>query len=360
MSKWTAEEDHLLRLLRSTNTISEIESQFLRRHNADTAGFTTLRTAQAIETYCKRNEITKDSKYVPATEDTWLKMNKLQERYTYASVDESRGINLDITTKILSLSDIHFPLARVDLLEQILDEHSDADIVVANGDIIEGHAFSSFESSTRIAALHEYQLAFQFVKLLSQNFPKVVLVQGNHEVRVGRAMKAAGINSEQSSIFNTDILARIANGEWIDQTGLVTEKHEFKNVYYDPVEPWYARIGKTIFIHPHSQGSAQPGFTVKKAYDSVFSRRYTKEEFDCIVSGHTHQIYTGVVNNTLLMEQGCLAGLLPYGFSPQMKYTQSSHNGYALIFQDKDGNTDFNESRVVYAGMRNPTKKESK
>ena len=59
-----------------------------------------------------------------------------------ASERETAGLVENANKKILSLSDIHFPFALEDELKIALETHSDADIVVLNGDIFNRISFS--------------------------------------------------------------------------------------------------------------------------------------------------------------------------------------------------------------------------
>ena len=291
--------------------------------------------------------------------ERWNQIQELQAAYVEQSVPRFTGVypNEEITSKILSISDIHFPLSRADLLEQILNEHADADIVVCNGDILEGYMFSTFDKDRSIAALDEYRCAFAFVEELSRRFPQVVLVEGNHDVRPARQLKSAGFKKDTTQVLRPNLIARIANGELLDSSGMVVEKLDFSNVHYEQREGWYVKIGKTLFCHPHSRGSSKPGWTAQKL-QTYFNQRYIAGEYDSIVCGHTHKIYKGIINSTLLIEQGCLAGLMMYAHSPRMQYsTANGMNGYAIIYQDKDGNTNFNESGPVFLGEVMPPKK---
>ena len=63
-----------------------------------------------------------------------------------------------------------------------LDQHLDADIVVLNGDILDGYIFSTFSKAKRIAAIKEYQAAYDLVHWLSDNFENIIIVSGgNHD-----------------------------------------------------------------------------------------------------------------------------------------------------------------------------------
>lgn len=359
--KWSVEEEHLLRLLIPTNNYREIEAEFQKRIDAGIPGFKRVRSDEAVRKKCQRDNITKNTTYTAEANPVvsrWRTIAEMQERYKEQSVTRSRGVFPPgtKTRKILSLSDIHFPLARLDLLAEILNEHADADIVVVNGDLLEGYIYSTFEKNKRIAALDEYRAAFDFIKILSENFPQVVLTEGNHDDRASRALARLGFEKEESQVLRPCLMARIANGELLDSTGMLVEQLDFSNVLFQSRESWYVKIGKTLFIHPSTRGSSKPGWTVQSWYKK-FADRYTTEEFDSIVCGHTHQIYKGVWCGTLLIEQGCLAGLLAYSWKKNVMYAGNQENGYAIIYQDEDGNTDFNKSRIVYCGEVLPPKK---
>lgn len=360
--KWSPEEEHLLHLLRATNTYTEIAVEFEKRHDRGLPGFRSARSAEAIRKKCQRDGITQEDTTIQdvlkPVDDHWDKINEIQQAYLEESIEKFVGIMPpeQSTRKILALSDIHFPMARVDQLRDALDEHEDADIVVLNGDILDGQIFSSFEKYRRIAAIDEYNCAFNFVKECSERFPYVVLTEGNHDARPSRSLKSQGIPKEATQILRPSLIARIANGERLDRTGMLIEKLDFDNVLFDPIEPWYVRVGKTIFIHPWTRGSSKAGWTVQQ-WAKKFDERMDTEDWDSMVCGHTHQLYKGVINSKMLIEQGCLAGHMAYAWSPRQVWHGNGQNGYAVIYQDEEGNTDFNKSHIVYLGEVIPPKK---
>lgn len=346
MAKWTPEEVELLKRLvgRGVVSLSDIQAKLFAENY--------VRTIDSIETKIRRLEILKDD---PVTK-RWLLIDQIQERYKAKSVLNERPSN-ETTRKILCLSDIHFPFARKDLLMKAVSDHSDANICVLNGDIFEGYAFSTFKKSKTVSALDEYRSVFAFIKNLTEIFPKVVLTAGNHEDRVSKALDSA-FPRNMTEIFRPDLLARIANGENLTRSGQLTQDKEMKKkIFYSAKESWYVKIGKTLFVHPSSRGSGDPGNTVNKL-KKYFDQRYKPGEYDSIVCGHTHKIYKGVVNDTLLIEQGCMADLFSYMWTPKLDFNQNYMNGYAIIYQDSLGNTEFNKSTPVYLGSVAPPKKE--
>lgn len=356
-SRWNEEEEHLLRLLIPTNTYLEISKEFERRVNKKLPGFKKLRSEEAIRKKCSRDNITQESfeDYEDPYEARWDYIKYLTSEYKEESERLTDGIVENATRKILCFSDIHFPFALEDELKKAIEEHSDADIVVLNGDILDGYIYSTFSKAKRIAALKEYIAAFELVRCLAEKFKDVIIVSGNHDSRPAKALKALGFEQEESQVLRPDLLARIANGEKLDESGDLVEKIDFSNVHYQKYDSWYVRVGKTIFCHP-SGYKGGPGGTVQKLYD-YFTKRISSNEFDSIVVGHTHKIYKGVFCNKLLIEQGAMCDRQPYQHKCDLRFLHAM-NGYAVIYQDEQGNTDFNKSNVVYLGSMLPPKKQ--
>lgn len=356
--KWREEEEHLLRLLIPTNTYTEISIEFEKRYNKKLPGFTTPRSLDAIRRKCSRDNITADINYEDPYEKRWQKIKDMQKEYFMEAESNKIGIVSPEKKlrKILTLSDIHFPFALVDEIEEALSLHSDAEIVVLNGDILDGYAFSTYGRAKRIAALKEYRAAFELVRSISESFPQVVIVSGNHDRRPAKTLSRNDFEKEASQILRPDLLARIANGEILDEHGDVVEILNFDNVTYQKYDSWYVRIGKTIFCHPDAYYGSWPGQTVVKLCD-YFSKRLGGEHFDSVVVGHTHRIYKGIVMNKLLIEQGAMAARMPYQHRADLRFPHAM-NGYAVIYQDEEGNTDFSNSRTYYLGSQLPPKKE--
>jgi predicted phosphodiesterase len=355
--KWNEEEEHLLRVLVKNNKkISEISQEFEEMHSKNLPGFKTLRSKDSIRKKCDRDNLnTKTLKsYHSPYEDRWNYIKELTKEFKEKSYQDKTGLDLNVSRKILTLSDIHYPFGLDDEIAKALKDHSDADIVVLNGDILDGYIFSTWAKAKRIAALKEYIAAFELVNYCSENFSQVVVVAGNHDIRPSRALAKAGFEKEESQVLRPDLLARITNGEKLNEYGDLVEKLNFDNVHYDRYDSWYTRIGKTIFAHPSGYRGG-PGGTAQKLYE-YFIKRMGSDDFDSIVVGHTHKIYKGVFCNKLLIEQGAMCDRQPYQHKPDLRFLHAM-NGYAIIYQDKHGNTDFNKSNVVYLGSMIPPKK---
>lgn len=362
--KWSRKEEELLvASLKESLSSWQIAKNFLSMSKKDSE--IKPRTQEAINRKIRRlRQLLKtELQKAPATseeeerESPWKLLNHYRVKNGEKSTFSKTGVLTNTTRKILCLSDLHFPLVREDLLKEAIETHADADVLVLNGDILDGYAASRFEKEKELAAIDEYIPAFNFIEHCSKKFKNVVLVSGNHDVRTSVLLKKAPINQSALTIFETDLLARIANGERLNRQGRLVEKVNFSNVHYQRQESWWVQIGKTLFIHPSNRGSSKPGFTVD-IWAKKFSERLPRGSFDSIVCGHTHKVSKHIVNSTLLIEQGCMADYMAYSWSPREIIHGNSMNGYAVIYQDSNGNTDFNKSTFVFCGQLLPINKQ--
>ena len=69
--------------------------------------------------------------------NTLLKMQEYREQ----SVKKDLGLNTSKDKKIISFSDLHVPFFLWEDMQKALESHSDADIVVLNGDILDAYIF---------------------------------------------------------------------------------------------------------------------------------------------------------------------------------------------------------------------------
>lgn len=255
--------------------------------------------------------------------------------------------------KILSLSDLHVPFHNEKLIKEIMDEHSDADMCVLNGDIVDAYGASSYSQDKLVTISKEYNIALDIIRYASQKFPKVLLIRGNHDQRVDRYFSKK-IDPHMFALAQRDILWRLANGYVYDRNGKHIGTVNMDNVIYNPGgQPWFAQVGRTVFMHPHSYGSKQMA-TVCSAQVHL-ENFIDRDSYDSIVIGHTHKVGKIVEKGKLLIEQGCLCDIMDY--QKEGRYiTRPQTVGYAVIYQDEKGNTNFNDSTYVYKGVLNTVK----
>lgn len=282
-------------------------------------------------------------------QETWEKIELIKEEYKERVCRSKRGLVRTTERKILSISDFHIPFDRDDLITKAINDHRDADILVVNGDMLELYAVSSWPKERRVALEHEYEIAIEYLKAFSSIFPHVVITRGNHEFRLQRYMNK-NITEEVSFMVSKDILTRLANGE-VWKNGNIVEKLDFDNVHYDgdAQEAWQIQIGKTIFMHPKNWSAVEAKIAVKGG--AMWAQR--NGDVDCIVAAHTHKQGKVISRGKLCIEQGCLCAPLDYSKSGSLNFTPQDL-GYAVIYQDSQGNCDFNQSGFVFMGNEYP------
>jgi predicted phosphodiesterase len=239
------------------------------------------------------------------------------------------------TKKILSLSDLHMPFHDTEALEMALEHDGNADILVLNGDILDCYSVSSYSKDKGIPLQVEYQLALDFIREMTSRFEEVHLVKGNHENRVDRYLSQK-LDPYSAILGNRDIVDKLSKGLILDENGFTGRSYNFTNVYYNELGlPWLGKVGKTIFMHPDTY-LAQPGATVTRGMEYLRGQ-LPWDSFDSIVMGHTHKQAKLIEQNKLLIEQGALC--LTQGYLKQAEFRKRpSIVGYAVIYQDKDGN----------------------
>ncbi len=253
-------------------------------------------------------------------------------------------------TKVLSLSDLHVPFENNAVIEDALDKHSDSDILVLNGDLLDLFSVSRWPKNKSYPLKHEYTQALDWLKLFSKQFKQVVLIRGNHELRL-QSYFSSNLDPGISFMTHPDPLERLASGYGFDKGGHFVKTHEFNNVLYTGgICGWYAKIGNTIFVHP-SGGSGVPMRTALKAANHFIEI----EDFEAIVCSHTHKMGKIFWKNKLLIEQGCCCIPMDYEADAHMKWNQQTF-GYAVVYMNSKGKIDFEKSGPVYYGTGSAVK----
>lgn len=252
-------------------------------------------------------------------------------------------------TKIISLSDLHIPFHHVELIEDVIERHSDADICVVNGDLFDGYGISFFTKHKYIPIVEEYILACEVVEVLADLFPRLVLTTGNHEARWERQVLSKQ-PIEALEYTKMSLLERIVHGDRYDrETKKWSNIGDMNNVTvarsHDDTPFFAGRIGQTIFCHPE-KFSAVPG----KALDVVYKFfKGHQIDFDCMVMAHTHKVALLHYPDCMLIEQGCIKHKSAYSFNSKASYTPEVL-GMAVIFQNEDGSVDRSLTHVEYLG----------
>jgi len=252
--------------------------------------------------------------------------------------------------KILSLSDLHIPFFHEGVLTEALSSHNDADILILNGDILEIDMASKFPRHKTVLLKYEYKVALEWLVKLAKQFPRVVLVKGNHEARLDRYFQNR-IDPGINFMVEGDILWRLAGGYGFDESGQWEKQHELNNVSYERgLTNWFVQIGQLILCHSWRTSSISLR-TVELAHQWFSERGYS---YQSIMMGHSHRLGSCITAGKLLIEQGCCCVPLDYAARADIKYRPTT-TGYGIAILDKNGNVDFNETRPVFYGTGSTT-----
>lgn len=252
--------------------------------------------------------------------------------------------------KIVSISDLHVPFCREDLLKEIIREHSGADYCVVNGDLFDSYLISTFPKNKEIPFAIEYVAVFEIVRLLSQHFKQVILVDGNHDKN--RYQREMGkVNPTLRFMVKTSPLKGIADGIMISRTGKEINRLEFPNVIYtgdqkDENQSWWTRIGQCLFVHRTA------GFAKNPMANAVHANKWFIDrgtQFQAIVNGHSHHLGKAIHKGKIVIDQGCLCYPMEYESSGKMTMAPVDL-GYAIVEMDRKGNVDPEATRPIYLG----------
>ena len=168
--KWTAEEEIFL-LENISKSLTELTDLFRTKWQKKSMGFPSIRTTNAIRSKINRDKITqtKENPY----DDAWVNVIKTAKEYRSKSQHLDLGLTDSKERKIVTFSDLHIPFFLWEDMRVALSEHRDANYIVLNGDSLDAYIFSTFSKSKRVAALKEYNAAFDLVHFLSDNFENI-------------------------------------------------------------------------------------------------------------------------------------------------------------------------------------------
>jgi predicted phosphodiesterase len=263
--------------------------------------------------------------------------------YTY-------GLNNSSKTRILHISDLHYPFnLSNDIYKQFKDR---VDILIIDGDEEDCFSVSKFTKKYRLPFVDEMigarQMLIDIINII--NPKKVLFNYGNHNVRM--------INYFSDKIHE-DLLSLMpeTNLDFIVDIGFWKHNHEKKTkTFYEPLtkvfaesgieivytKNWFCRVGKTIYCHPKAFKSGLLA-TVEKSY--LYFLQIGEEPFDCIVMSHTHALGFAKYGKSFLYESGCLCKEPEY--SQDGKFMRPQQNGIFYQVQDEQGNFLYNESKLV-------------
>jgi len=253
--------------------------------------------------------------------------------------------------KNLVINDIHAPFHNEEALAEAIRTNLDADECWVPGDLLDLFTFSRYEKySQPFSAVEEFQSGRAIIRTLSETFPKVKVMSGNHDDRFIKWL-VRDKNIPQSIIKFFELIDKDFCSP------LAKMCAPYPNV--EVVEPLTLDYAKFPFIHQegdcilsHAEKFSKQA---NKAVADVIQwlKSYAEpaglvKPFRMVIQAHTHQAGKtwnnfGVVG----IEGGCLALTPDYASDPKLRGSQrQSVVGYSTVYQ-VNGVTDRNKSNFI-------------
>jgi len=243
-----------------------------------------------------------------------------------------------VATRILDLSDFHFPFQLSK--ETFIDYIGIVDVLVLNGDLFDFKEISKFIKAYRQSPMDEIIGGrTYYIELIKYLQPKrVVVIDGNHDARFGKYF---------STHLDTDLIELMPQSpsELVFVDGFRHYNNEqHTKVWYEPLcvifsdiefvyhASWYERVGKTLFAHPTVSSSGMLK-TTEKAIDHFFR---VERDFDAVVLSHTHKLGSYFQGDIALYEQGACCHVENMKYNDG-KLTMPQQKGFLYLCQDSTG-----------------------
>jgi predicted phosphodiesterase len=277
----------------------------------------------------------------------WMKaVGMVRDRYSGPAVTKRQHLGASVsksTQKILVVPDLHAPFHEEEMFAEMLEREADADKVIAIGDLSDSYALSTFTHYRRVSFSEEWASVTLCLQALSERYPSVELVIGNHDARLEKRLR------ERLTEDMVDAVRYLSGGVLCPITALA-KRYPNVNVARHAVAngesiDWFTTIGDCWLGHPEKY-SRVPGAALRFVEDWLSDREYdlNLDRYRLIVMGHTHQ--QGAFpwrGRQLLVEAGCLCQTAGYMLKPRIG-GRPQMRGY-LTFEQTDGVTDLNSVR---------------
>ena len=252
--------------------------------------------------------------------------------------------------KILVLSDLHVPFHSEQLLMSALNEHRDAHVVVLLGDFMDMYSASRFARSRNIDPMDEMSHAAAILELLATRFPRVVVLEGNHDSRAQRWLQTNRPEIAPLLLHPFEYLQYVWDGGGI--------RRRYSNVEFPMLEVnnegrsvfarHLFRIGDALLGH-FERSLKGPGRTVHGiAVDWLAQWEHVLFEpgvIRVLVQAHVHRLAKLQWGRLTLFECGCVADMMQYVMNSPAYHPPNM--GYVVLYQ-RNGVTDVNLSNYYF------------
>ena len=273
----------------------------------------------------------------------WCKtIGMMRDRYAGPPVQKKRAFKNNERQKILIVPDLHAPFHEPEMFAAMIAREADADRVIGIGDLSDSYALSTFTHYRRVGFSEEWASVTACLQALSEAFPTVELVVGNHDARLEKRLR------ERLTEDQVDAVKWLAGGTLCPITALARRypnvsvaKHQVGDDSID----WFTTIGDAWLGHPEKY-SRTPGTALRfvEEWLSDNEEALNLSRYRLICLGHTHS-YSQFLwrSGQMLIEVGCLCQQQGYMLKPKIG-GRPQRRGY-VTFEQTNGVTDLNSVR---------------
>jgi predicted phosphodiesterase len=226
------------------------------------------------------------------------------------------------------------------MFADMLEREANADKVICIGDLSDSYALSTFTHYRRVSFSEEWASVTLCLQALSERFPTVSVVIGNHDARLEKRLR------ERLSEDMVDAVSYLTGGILCPVTALA-RRYPNVEVARHTVQggesiDWFTTCGDAWLGHPEKY-SRVPGAALRFVEEWIADNEHALglSRYRLIVLGHTHA-YSQFLwrGGQMLIECGCLAQQQGYMLKPKIG-GRPQRRGY-VTFEQTNGVTDLN------------------
>lgn len=270
----------------------------------------------------------------------WMKAVGMSRDVYRGSANRSQTTT---TQKILVVPDLHAPFHEPQMFADMIAREADADKVICIGDLSDSYALSTYTHYRRVSFSEEWASVTAAMQALSEAFPSVEVVIGNHDARLEKRLR------ERLSEDMVDAVKYLAGGILCPITALARRYPNVKVARHDVPNgdsvDWFTTCGDAWLGHPEKY-SRVPGTALRFVEEWLADNEHALglSRHRLIVLGHTHA-YSQFLwrSGQMLIECGCLCQQQGYMLKPKIG-GRPQRRGY-VTFEQTNGVTDLNSVR---------------
>lgn len=284
-------------------------------------------------------------------DEAWAKWGALigRSKEHYAGPPPSHQVG--DKKRVCIIPDIHAPFHSEEMLAALIAREADrTDLAVLVGDVADLYSTSRYDKpNTKVTFEYEWASVSAVVQALSEAFPKIIWVAGNHDKRVSRQ-----IGQHLPSADWVAAVKAMSGGRLDPMHGLIRRydnitlaNHRIPDT--DHTIDWFTVVGEDCIVSHPEKFSRTPGamlrFWEEFLHEQSMHLGVDYQKIRLLCCGHTHQLsWFPWRAGSLMVEVGTLAKSQEYQISPKIG-GRPQRRGYCT-FTQYDNQTDLNSVRL--------------